>query len=316
MLEKEFDIVAIGTMAYDMILRTVDESVFTRDTTLLESVGISSGGGAMTQAVVAQRLGCKTALVGKVCRDAFSSYLLQVLDEAGVDRSQVTQSEKDSMSLTFALVRPDGTRHFLGQMGSNNQTLCLGDFDLDIVRRAKIVSYGSYLVLQGLDGAGITRIFTEARRAGAITVADVANDSFRQGREVVLQNLPLIDYFIPSYVEAEYLTGEQDVAEMARFLLDRGANTVIIKNGEAGCYVANRQITQTVPAFCVEACDTTGAGDNFVGGFMAGLIEGMPLLEAVRYGNAVAAVSVTGMGAVSALRDKAQVLKLFESETL
>lgn len=314
-MEKEFDIVAIGTMAYDMILRTVDESVFTRDTTLLESVGVSSGGGAMTQAVVAQRLGCKTALVGKVCRDAFSSYLLQVLDEAGVDRSQVIQSPGDSMSLTFALVRPDGARHFLGRMGSNNQTLCLDDFDLDIVRRAKIVSYGSYLVLQGLDGAGITRIFTEARQAGAITVADVANDSFRQGREVVLQNLPLIDYFIPSYVEAAYLTGEQDVAGMARFLLDRGANTVIIKNGEAGCYVANSQIAQTVPAFRVEACDTTGAGDNFVGGFMAGLIEGMPLLEAVRYGNAVAAVSVTGMGAVSALRDKAQVLKLFESES-
>ena len=44
-MEKEFDIVAIGTMAYDMILRTVDESAFTRDTTLLESVGVSSGGG-------------------------------------------------------------------------------------------------------------------------------------------------------------------------------------------------------------------------------------------------------------------------------
>ena len=84
-MEKEFDIVAIGTMAYDMILRTVDETAFTRDTTVLESVGISSGGGAMTSVIAAQRVGCKTALVGRVCQDDFSSYLLRVLDEAGVD---------------------------------------------------------------------------------------------------------------------------------------------------------------------------------------------------------------------------------------
>ncbi|MBQ3089968.1 MAG: carbohydrate kinase family protein [Oscillospiraceae bacterium] len=312
-MEKEFDIVAIGTMAYDMILRTVDETAFTRDTTVLESVGISSGGGAMTSVIAAQRVGCKTALVGRVCKDAFSSYLLQVLDEAGVDRSQVSQGENDEMSLTYALVRPDGNRHFLGRPGTNNRNLTMDTFDLDIVRRAKIVSYGSYFVLPGLDGEGIRRIFTEAKQAGAITVADVANDSFHLGRETVLQDLPLIDYFIPSYVEAEYLTGEQDVEKMARYLLSRGAKNVLIKIGEEGCYVANEHLAQTVPAFHVKACDTTGAGDNFVGGFMAGLADGMELLDAVRFGNAVAAVSVTGMGAVSALRDRKQVMELIES---
>lgn len=312
-MEKEFDIVAIGTMAYDMILRTVDETAFTRDTTVLESVGISSGGGAMTSVIAAQRVGCKTALVGRVCQDDFSSYLLRVLDEAGVDRTQVSQGEHDEMSLTYALVRPDGNRHFLGRPGTNNRNLTMDTFDLDIVRRAKIVSYGSYFVLPGLDGPGITKIFTEAKQAGAITVADVANDSFHQGQEMVLQNLPLIDYFIPSYVEAEYLTGKQDVAEMAQVLLARGAKNVLIKIGEDGCYVANEHMTATVPAFRVKACDTTGAGDNFVGGFMAGLIQGLDLLEAVRFGNAVAAVSVTGMGAINALKDKAQVLALMES---
>lgn len=312
-MEKEFDIVAIGTMAYDMILRTVDETAFTRDTTVLESVGISCGGGAMISAIAARRMGCRTALVGRVCKDAFSSYLLQVLDEAGVDRSQVSQGEHDEMSLTYALVRPDGNRHFLGRPGTNNRNLTLDTFDLDIVRRARIVSYGSYFVLPGLDGPGITRIFTEAKQAGAITVADVANDSFHQGQEMVLQNLPLIDYFIPSYVEAEYLTGEREVDRMAQALLDRGAQNVLIKIGEAGCYVANRELRQVVPAYRVQACDTTGAGDNFVGGFMAGLAEGKGLIDAVRYGNAVAAVSVTGMGGVSALRDRAQVMELMES---
>ena len=309
---KEFDIVAIGTMAYDMILRTVDETAFTRDTTILESVGISSGGGAMTSAIAASRVGCKTALVGRVCRDDFSSYLLRVLNEAGVDSSQVSQGD-ELMSLTFALVRTDGNRHFLGRPGTNNVNLTLDTFDLDIVRRAKIVSYGSYFVLPGLDGPGIRKIFTEAKAAGALTVADVANDTFHQGQETVLQDLPLIDYFIPSYVEAEYLTGETDVEKMATVLLERGANNVLIKIGEEGCYVANQDGRWVVPAFQVKACDTTGAGDNFVGGFMAGIAQGLPLLEAVRFGNAVAAISVTGMGAISALKDKKQVMALLKS---
>lgn len=316
-MEKEFDIVSIGTIAYDTILRTVDESIFTRDTTLLEQVGISSGGAAMTQTVIAQRLGCKTAVVGKLGVDFFSDYLRKLLADSGVDTSQVVISPEDSTSLTFALVRPDGTRHFLGLAGSNNQSLCLKDFDLDIVRRGKIVSYGSFFFLQGLDGEGANTIFREAKNAGALTVADAASDSFHMGKDIVFRNLPLVDYFIPSYVEAEYLTEEQDVAQMARVLHGKGCRTVMIKLGDQGCYVDDGRKACIVPAFQgLPVCDTTGAGDNFVGGFMAGLIDGMDLFTAVRYANAVAAVSVTGMGAISALRDRAQVMELFENGRL
>ena len=310
-MEKEFDIVTIGTIAYDMILRTVDETLFTRDTTLLSEVGVSSGGGAMTQAVIAQRLGCKTALVGKVCTDAFSDYLIRVLEDAGVDYSNVKISSSDILSLTIALVKPNGTRHFLCWAGTNNQTLCMDDFDFSIVKKARIVSYGSFLVLQGLDKSCVATIFSEARNAGAITVADVASDVFSQGRDTVFNNLALLDYFIPSYVEAEYLTGETSPAKMAEFLLKKGCQNVIIKLGVDGCYVANGKVAQVVPTFnSVTACDTTGAGDNFVGGFLAGLIDGMDTLEAARYGNAVASISVTGVGAITALKNKQQVLDL------
>lgn len=312
-MEKEFDVVSIGVMAYDMILRTVDETLFTRDTTLLEEVGVSSGGGAMTQAVIAQRLGCKTALVGKVGKDAFSDYLIKVLEDAGVDHSSVKVSPNDTMSLTFALVRPDGTRHFLGWQGSNNRTLCIDDFDLSIVKKAKIVSYGSFYFLQGMDKSGVTTILGEAKDAGAITVADSASDKFSQGRDIVFNNLPLLDYFIPSYVEAEYLTGETLPEEMAKVFLKKGCKNVIIKIGSDGCFVANDKIKQVVPTFnSVQACDTTGAGDNFVGGFLAGLIDGKDILSASRYANAVASISVTGIGAITAVQNKQQVLDLMK----
>lgn len=308
---KKYDIVSIGVMAYDMILRTVDETLFTRDTTLLEDVGASVGGGAMIQTITAQRLGCKTAVVGKLCRDSFSDYAMKTLSAAGVDTSHVVRSDKDSMSLTFALVRPNGTRHFLGLAGSNNQSLCLEDFNLSVVTEAKIVSYGSFFFLKGLDQDGVPKIFHTAKQVGALTVADCASDSFHQGRETVLSNLPMIDYFIPSYVEAEYVTEEKEPASMAKMLLGRGCQNVVIKLGEEGCYVTDGRTSRIVPAFHIEnVSDTTGAGDTFVGGFMAGLIDGMDLFTAARYANAAAAVSVTGAGGVTALKDKAQVLAL------
>ena len=313
-MDKQFDIAAIGTLAYDMILRTVDESVFARDTTVLEEVGISVGGGAMLSAIAAQRLGWKTTVVGKLCTDAFSDYCVDVLKKAGVDTSYVTRSETDTMSLTFALVRPNGDRHFLGRLGSNNRTLSPWDFDLSVVTKAKIVSYGSFLVLPELDQE-MPRIFHAAREAGALTVADCANDSYHQWAETVLRCLPETDYFIPSQVEAEYLTGETDPAVMARLLMARGCRNLIIKLGEVGCYVTDGVTARIVPAFTVpHVSDTTGAGDNFVGGFMAGLLEGLDLFEAARYANATAAVSVTGPGGEGALRDKSQVLELLNQK--
>lgn len=313
-MEKKYDIAAIGTIAYDMILRTVDETVFTRDTTLLGEVGVSPGGAAMTQTIIASRLGCRTAIAGKVCDDTFSEYLLRELEKAGVDTTHIVHSKEDSMSLTFALVKPDGTRHFLGLAGSNNQSLCLEDFCLELVTQARIVSYGSFFFLKGLDSGGVSILLKKAKDAGALTVADCASDSFNQGKEIVFRNLSLIDFFIPSYVEAQYLTQEDEPGAMAEKLLEKGCRNIIIKLGEEGCYVCDGKRAETVPAFRPErVSDTTGAGDNFVGGFMAGITEGMDLWDAARYANAVAAVSVTEMGAVTALRNKSQVLKILNN---
>lgn len=218
------------------------------------------------------------------------------------------------MSLTFALVKPDGTRHFLGLAGSNNQSLCLEDFCLELVTQARIVSYGSFFFLKGLDSGGVSILLKKAKDAGALTVADCASDSFNQGKEIVFRNLPLIDFFIPSYVEAQYLTQEDEPGAMAEKLLEKGCRNIIIKLGEEGCYVCDGKRAETVPAFRPErVSDTTGAGDNFVGGFMAGITEGMDLWDAARYANAVAAVSVTEMGAVTALRNKSQVLKILNN---
>lgn len=314
-MDKKYDIVSIGTVAYDMILRTVDETAFQRDTTLLRDVGVSSGGAAMIQTITAARLGCKTAIVGKMAKDVFGTYLLNELRAAGVDSDYLIQSPDAKTALTFALVREDGNRHFLGYTGSTNQTLCVQEINLEVIKQAKIVSYGSFFWMKSLDQTGVSILLHTAKEAGAQTVADCASDSFHQGKEIVLRNLPLIDYFIPSYVEAEYLTGEKEPEVMAHKLLGAGCRNVIIKLGAEGCLVTDGKQEKRIAAIhSKEVCDTTGAGDSFVGGFMAGLIDGKDIWNSAEYANAVAAVSVTGLGALTALRNKQQVLKMIGKE--
>lgn len=95
------------------------------------------------------------------------------------------------------------------------------------------------------------------------------------------------------------ITGHREPSEAAAVVLKRGARAAIMKLGENGCavYTCDREIL--CPGFAVDAQDTTGAGDCFAAGFLAASLEGATLAEAGHFANAVAAMSVQQIGAVS-----------------
>lgn len=316
-MEKDYDIVAVGMMAYDMIVREVDEGLFTRDATLLKDLSISSGGGAMTQAVIAKRLGCRVALCARVGGDTYGKYLMEVLRREGIGDAWVHVAEDEATMVTIALVKPDGNRNFLTREGHNIHNFTLEDVNLELLKHTRMVSYGSFYFLPGLDGKGEEKIFRTAKDAGAMVTADTASDAYGKGRELVFRNLPYIDYFVPSYEEAAYLAETMDVHEMAEIFLNRGAERVLIKMGEQGCYLAERGYQEQIPAFCQEQiCDTTGAGDNFTGAFMSAVLQDLDFRQAALFANAAASVSVTGTGAVSALKERKQIYDLLYRDKL
>ena len=92
----------------------------------------------------------------------------------------------------------------------------------------------------------------------------------------------------------------------------RGVQTVIITLGAGGALVASERSTQLVPGFKVHAVDTTGAGDVFNGALAAALSEKLPLMQAVRFANAAAAISVTRMGAQRSAPSRRQIGRLFK----
>ena len=104
-----------------------------------------------------------------------------------------------------------------------------------------------------------------------------------------------------------------DQAETAaKIFMDRGVKNAVITLGELGVYVRNSEISQHVPSFDMgdKVIETTGAGDAFNGGFAHALAEGMPLIEAIRFGSATAAISVTRLGTAPSMPYNSEILNL------
>ena len=160
----------------------------------------------------------------------------------------------------------------------------------------------------------IKEVLTVAKQHGLITVADTKLPNFR-----VLQlkdlsdSLPLIDHITPNEDEARYYTGKETPEEMAEVFLDHGVKNVILKLGRKGCYFRNRKESFFLTAYDVHAIDSTGAGDNFIAGFVSEILRGSPVREALVFANACGAICTTAAGAGTALTDRAQVMAFIDA---
>lgn len=116
-----------------------------------------------------------------------------------------------------------------------------------------------------------------------------------------------IDIFLPSVDEARMMSGEDDLREMARFFLAKGVQIVGIKQGADGGYFRQGDKEIFLPALEVDVVDTTGCGDAFCAGFLAGYLDGLPLKECGRMAVTVGSLCATGVGATCSLPSKEEL---------
>ena len=106
-----------------------------------------------------------------------------------------------------------------------------------------------------------------------------------------------VDYFLPGIKEGAILTGFSDPERIAGFYKERGVPNIIIKTGPLGAYVAAKTESGNIPAYKVDKIvDTVGAGDGFAAGVISAVIEGLPIMDAVRRGNAIGAIQLLSIG--------------------
>jgi sugar/nucleoside kinase (ribokinase family) len=199
---------------------------------------------------------------------------------------------------TVVLINNKGERTFLHNPGAN------GNFSEDRIKdewlkEAGIVFAGGTYTLPKFDGQGAAGLFRRAKAEGALTAMDVTHDTSGQWMKTIRPCLPELDYFMPSLKEAKCITGKDKTEEIAGLLIAEGVKNAVIKLGDKGCFVKNRDRAFYQDTYPGTAVDTTGAGDSFVAGFLAGLAAGESLEECARMGCAAGTITIGHVGATT-----------------
>ncbi len=277
---------------------------------LLKSITLTTGGNVCNSGVAMARLGMRVAAAGLVGNDILGVAVTDRLKQAGLDTSAVFATDQAQTSATLVAVEPGGERCFFHTPGATTR-LDGPAFQrcFPIFKQCKWVQVGYFGLLPGLTDA--LPAMLQALRAAAPHVKIALDTVNPPGRWDELKPiLPHLDFFAPSRTEAAALTGDHDPAKMTAFFRQHMKQGLIgIKLDAEGCYLDDGHHAVTVPSYRVKVVDTTGAGDTWFGGLLTALIKGMPLAQAGRFANRVAADCCTALGASAGVRGFEETLQ-------
>lgn len=302
-----FDLICIGMALVDSIIRGFNPEPVSASGYVAESCSLNAGGEAVNASVAASKLGLKTGILCALGSDAAGEMVLDTLRKDGVDTRSVVRTAATPVTTMF--VRQDGTRKSI-----TNQAHRFNfhpEKDSALFTDAKAVLLGSLFRTPFDDPAVVHAVVSAAKTAGQLVFADTKIPNFRRLTLTDLRDsLPQIDWITPNEDEARFFTGKEDPEEAADIFLENGVKNVIIKLGGKGCLLKNRETVLRLAALPVQAVDATGAGDNFVAGFISEILRGAGPEGALRFANACGAVCTTAIGAGTALKDREQVLRM------
>jgi sugar/nucleoside kinase (ribokinase family) len=301
---KAFDLVVIGDCNPDVVVRGDDLTpAFGQQEKLVDSMSLVVGGSASITAVAAARLGLRVALVAAIGDDAAGGFMLAELKAAGVDTRAMPVRPQSPTGMTVALSRGDD-RAILTAEGVIG-TLTPADVPRHLLAGARHVHVSSYFLLERSLGPGLAALLAAARAAGASTSLDTNWDpAERWGQAFFPDVLAQADLLLPNEEEALRLAGTTDL-EAAIATLTKSGGAIAVKRGARGALYADgdRHYLATPPP--LEPLDTTGAGDCFNAGLLAGLLTGLQPPDALALGCAAGAASTQGIGGTGRAPDLA-----------
>jgi len=168
--------------------------------------------------------------------------------------------------------------------------------------------------LPSLDGCGLAEVLRYAKCKGIVTAMDITGNPDKTSMELLKPVFLHTDIFLPSLYEAKSITGRDNIKEIASDLMEAGVKLVVIKDGENGCHIFSDDENISIPAFRINAVDTTGAGDAFVSGFFAGFLKKWPLYECGRFANAAGALCALEVGATTGVRSFDSVMNFMSGK--
>lgn len=304
---KELDVVVAGLAVADVIGKPVDlrHPPKPGGLRIIDSLRLTSGGNVSNVGIDLAKLGFRVGAISRVGDDTLGQFLLGEYKKSGVVTSGITVDARLQTSATIVSVDRAGERTFLHTRG------CMATFrgsdvlnQLPLIRKASWFAFGYLGLVPEMERSLPSLFRTIRKKTGAKIFLDTGGRPKRLSRENLQRLVSSVDCFIPSFDEAVLVTGRTTPETIVQTLLESGTLEIAgVKLGSRGCYVATRTGARYIPARRVRnVVDTTGAGDAFAAGFIAGLLKGLGVFDAARVANAVAASSVTMLGASTAIK--------------
>ena len=309
-----YDVVSVGILVADAIAKPVEALPERGKLDLIDSISLYTGGNAATCAINVAKMGFKSAIIGKIGDDGFGRFLKSELTAKGVETRGLAVDPIAPTSASIVTVSADGERSFLHCVGANG-VLLERDADYSVVADTQIVFVTGGLLMPAFDGAECALFMKNCKAMGKTTAYDICWDSKGRWMELVGPSMPYIDYFMPSYDEAIYLSGGlTDPDAMADKFLTMGPHTVVLKLGKKGCLIKTKAGERhLIPTYeRIKPVDTTGAGDSFCSGFLAALSKGWDLRMCGKYANAVGTHCVMAAGASTGIKPMEDILRFMD----
>lgn len=297
------NILSLGSFVVDLMCRTPHLPA-PGETVFAGPFRMGPGGKGSNQAIAARRAGANILFSTRIGKDEFGALARRTFEENNLSTGLVFEDPQHETGAALIMVEDAGQNMITVSTGA------CGHYTEGEVRRAMAEADRARYFLTQLE-TNLDAALLAIRLAKAAGLTVVVNPA-------PVQALPeeiyaAIDYLTPNEHEASQLTGvpvtdADSAAKAAARFIEAGVKTVLVTLGAKGVLAMEKDGTRTfLPAFKVDAVDTTGAGDAFNGGFIAALAEGQSLLDAARFGCATAALSVTRIGTAPAMPTRSEI---------
>lgn len=305
-------VTTVGLHIVDILGRHVDGIPDGQDVELIDEIRMTVAGTAAATAVDLAKLGVEVSTCGVVGDDELGTWLRSKMDSVGVNTAGLVSVSTHPTSATILPIRHNGERPALHVQGAN--ALLEPEHIPDAaLTNSRLLHIGGSCLLPLLDGQPTARLLEAARTAGATTTLDLIGMPNVDHEAIFGPCYPHLDYFLPNDEDALLLSGASSIRTAAAWFADRGVGASLITLGADGVLVTvGSDDGVVIPAFAVDVVDTTGCGDAFSAGFIAGLVEGRDVLEAAELGVAAGSLVATGLGSDAGISDR-QALDEFVS---
>lgn len=289
---EKWDVLVQGVVTTDVIFSSIPKMPEPGEEVYCSEFEFT-GGAAYITAVALARLGLKVALLSPIGTDILSQFIVHSLESEGVSTKLMKRLDQPLRTLSVA-INYGGDRSFLSYQDEAQ------GFDLESYTH-EVLETAETEFLHMSVGPNSLPVIQKAKRKGIKVALDVGWGEQWLKNPDIFQIIKHGDYFTPNLKEALYMTDQSLAAKaLSKFKEHCPETKVIIKLGPDGALSDFGGKETVVSGFKRNAIDTTGAGDVFAAGLIAGVIKGYDLEQAIRLGNYCGACSVEGLGGATA----------------